>query len=492
MIAGPLAFDRPWFLLAALPLAVFLWRQWRLPGSAAPQWEKVVDAHLLPHLLRVGRQRSETGQRLRLGTAAILAIVALAGPSVDTQQGTAFRHEATRLLVVDLSPPTGEAVADLEDIKRKILDLLQAMPEGNTGLIVYAGEPYLVVPPTSDPANVALFVRELSGDALPVPGNRPEYALSLAGRSLANSPRGKGEIIWMTTAPPLKLHLDRLPHARLAIWSLPAGGTPSPGPGAQAALRVRFSEDQSDIASLGAFLATGVRETEQASVARRKAIGYWLLLPLLLLLAPGIRQGRAGLLIGPALLTTLLLPVPADAGASYPALLADRLAWRHFRDGDVLQASRLFRDASWRAAANYRLGQYAAAADDWARLDDPVAHYNRGNTLARQGRYLEALDAYDRSLAQRPDDADTRHNRDLVERLLRQDRSPDASAGGQPPPAGKAPPKSGKENSSREQEADRLAEQWLRRVPEQGGTLFRRKIMIEHQRRLSGAAEKAW
>lgn len=492
MIAGPLAFDRPWFLLAALPLAFFLWRLWRLPGSAAPQWEKVVDAHLLPHLLSVGRQRGETGQRLRLGAAAILAILALAGPGVDTRQGTAFRHEATRLLVVDLSPPSGEAVADLEDIKRKILDLLQAMPEGNTGLIVYAGEPYLIVPPTSDPANVALFVRELSGDALPVPGNRSEYALALADRSLANSPRGKGDIIWMTAVPPLELHLDRVPHARLAIWSPPAAGPLPPDPGAQAALRVHFTEDQSDIASLGAFLAAGARETAQVSAARREAIGYWLLLPLLLLLAPGIRQGRAGLLAVPALLSALLMPAPADAGAPYPALLANRIAWRHFQDGDVLWASRLFRDTNWRAAANYRLGQYAAAADDWARLDDPVAHYNRGTALARQGRYLEALDAYDRSLAQRPDDADTRHNRDLVERLLRQDRSPDASAGGQPPPAGKAPPKSGKENTPQEQEADRLAEQWLRRVPEQGGTLFRRKIMIEHQRRLSGAAEKAW
>lgn len=492
MIAGPLAFDRPWFLLAALPLAFLLWHLWRLPVSAAPQWEKVIDAHLLPHLLSVGQQQSETGQRLRLGIAAALAILALAGPSVDAQQGNAFRREATRLLVVDLSRPPGEAVADLEGIKQKILDLLQAMPEGNTGLIVYAGEPYLVVPPTSDPANVALFVRELTGDALPVPGNRPEYALALAGRSLANSPGGQGDIIWITATPPLELHLDRAPQARLAIWSPPASGAPSPGPGAQAALRASFTEDQRDIASLSAFLAASTRETEKVSAARRKAIGYWLLLPLLLLLAPGIRQGRAGLLTLPALLFVLLMPGPADAGEQYPALLANRLAWRHFQDGDVLQASRHFRDAHWRAAANYRLGQYAAAADDWARLDDPVAHYNRGNALARQGRYLEALDAYDRSLAQRPDDADTRHNRNLVERLLRQDRSPDTSSGGQPPPAGKAPPTSGKENAPQEQEAARLAEQWLRQVPERGGTLFRRKIMIEHQRRLSGAAERAW
>lgn len=485
-MAGSLAFDRPWFLLAALPLAFLLWRQWRLPVSAAPQWAKVVDAHLLPHLLTVGQSRSETGQRLRLGIAALLATLALAGPSVDTQQGNAFRREATRLLVVDLSPPPGDTAADLEGIRQKILDLLHAMPEGNTGLIVYAGEPYLVVPPTSDPANVALFVRELSGDALPVPGSRPEYALALASRTLANSPEGKGDVVWITATPPRELHLDRAPHARLAIWSPPASGAPPPGPAPRAALHASFSEDQRDIASLSAFLAASTRETEKVSAAERQAIGYWLLLPLLLLLAPGIRQGRAGLLTLPALLFTLLMPVPADAGEPYPALLANRLAWRHFQDGDVLQASRLFRDAHWRAAAHYRLGQYAAAADDWARLDDPVADYNRGNALARLGRYPEALDAYDRSLARRPDDADTRHNRGLVERLLRQERSPDAGSGGQPPPTG------GQENAPQEREAARLAEQWLRQVPERGGTLFRRKIASEHQRRLSGTTERAW
>ncbi|MCZ7598083.1 MAG: tetratricopeptide repeat protein [Gammaproteobacteria bacterium] len=73
-----------------------------------------------------------------------------------------------------------------------------------------------------------------------------------------------------------------------------------------------------------------------------------------------------------------------------------------------------------------RGGRQAFSDDDGA--DGP---YNLGNALARAGRLHEALEAYDAALERHPEDADARHNRDLVADLL--ERQNAAGAGPSPP-----------------------------------------------------------
>src|SRR5690606_29153156 len=58
-------------------------------------------------------------------------------------------------------------------------------------------------------------------------------------------------------------------------------------------------------------------------------------------------------------------------------------------------------------------------------------HYNRGNALARSGDLQQALDAYDAALAIAPDDADTLHNRALVEQALAQQQAAQDQSQGQ-------------------------------------------------------------
>ncbi|MEN8260074.1 MAG: tetratricopeptide repeat protein, partial [Pseudomonadota bacterium] len=55
-------------------------------------------------------------------------------------------------------------------------------------------------------------------------------------------------------------------------------------------------------------------------------------------------------------------------------------------------------------------------------INTPEAHYNRGNALAKLGQFPEALDAYEKALKLDPANADARYNKDLVEKLLRQNR----------------------------------------------------------------------
>src|SRR5262249_44561524 len=70
----------------------------------------------------------------------------------------------------------------------------------------------------------------------------------------------------------------------------------------------------------------------------------------------------------------------------------------------------------------YRAEDYAGSAEALADQKGPEARYNLGNALARAGRLEDALAAYDETLAAVPDHADARFNRDLVAKLLEQQK----------------------------------------------------------------------
>jgi Ca-activated chloride channel homolog len=145
--------------------------------------------------------------------------------------------------------------------------------------------------------------------------------------------------------------------------------------------------------------------------------GPWLLLPLLLLGMLAFRRGYVLVLL------LLVLPLPHPAYAfDWNSLWQrdDQRAQQAMQAGDTKQAAELFRNAEWRAAANYRAGNYQAAAEGLQHLDSADAAYNRGNALAKQGKLQEAMSAYDEALKRDPKNGDAQFNRELVEKLLKQ------------------------------------------------------------------------
>jgi Ca-activated chloride channel homolog len=81
------------------------------------------------------------------------------------------------------------------------------------------------------------------------------------------------------------------------------------------------------------------------------------------------------------------------------------------------QAAFLFEDAAWRAAANYRQGDYEASLSDLADLNDINSLYNRGNALAMLYRLNEAIDIYRRVLTIDPDHEAAANNLEVVAAL---------------------------------------------------------------------------
>jgi Ca-activated chloride channel family protein len=98
----------------------------------------------------------------------------------------------------------------------------------------------------------------------------------------------------------------------------------------------------------------------------------------------------------------------------------DQQAAQALQNGEYEQAARLAEDPAYRGSALYRQGDYEKAIEEFERMPDADASYNRGNALARLSKYKDAISAYDRALELRPDMEDALANKAAVEALLNQ------------------------------------------------------------------------
>jgi tetratricopeptide (TPR) repeat protein len=93
-----------------------------------------------------------------------------------------------------------------------------------------------------------------------------------------------------------------------------------------------------------------------------------------------------------------------------------------------------------------RSGEYAAAIDETKRAlpaeDDDVAadsEYALGNHYVGASRIIDAIEAYKRALIRRPDDADAKHNLEVLTRQLDATPSPSPTLVPPTPPPGTPP-----------------------------------------------------
>lgn len=505
---------RPWWLLALLPCWALAWTVARTPRAAFGNWTGVVDADLLPHLVDPAHTGRRGAVRILIAVGLTLTIIALAGPALEGRTDVALRSDAMRVLVADLSPALEDAhdgASLVEALQVELLDLLARMPEGQTALIAYADEPYLLAPPTTDSATLRMLVTELAPDALPVAGDRPERALRMAANLLARNGAATRDVLWLSTggaasAPSLQTVAELQAEAvRVSLLRLgaenDARGALHDAILASGGLDLARRTDDHDVSALLAHLdrASTLRQERIPTRSTPRELGPWLLALLLPLAALAFRRGVF------TLLAALLLTPPPAANAGDFAdwwQIPDQRAMETLRSGAAETAATRFTDARWKAVAHYRAGAYTNAAALLEPFDDADSLYNRGNALARLQRLDEALQAYDAALRRRPDDADILHNRDLVRELMKRPPPPQSGQGepGTPPPAPRnapsaaspPPPAPVARRDMHEQEAESLAEQWLRRVPDEPAGLLRRKLELEHRRRQSGEAPRPW
>lgn len=440
---------RPLWLLGLLALPLLAWA-WRARARRRSAWREAVDPHLLAHLLEPG-----SGARARqpwLALAALaLACLALAGPGWRKVEQPLWQARAPLVVALDLSNQAMAAdlpPSRLLQARAKIAALLQARRGGQVALVAYADDAYTVSPLTDDPRNVAVFLDALQPEVMPEDGNRPERAIERAAQLLRQAGFDHGDILLLTghgdsgaeaaaaraardgyrvsvlalgteAGAPYRRVDGSLAHARRDTGALRSLATA--GDGRYAALQA----GQDDLQALGVLepRQAGTRAARGQKAATWRDEGYWLLPPLLLLAALAFRRGAALAL----LLVCIGVPAPpASAQAQSPAARPPQAGapasgaslWRRADQQDYRRLQR--------GEQAYRKGDYAAASQAFGGVRGADAAYNAGNALARQGRYEEAIAAYDRALRQQPRMADAQANRDAVDAAMKR----------KPPPGG--------------------------------------------------------
>ena len=449
-------FLRPAWLLALPPGLVLVWAYARRLRSGE-RWRDLCDPALLPHLLLRRDVKAVSLLPLLVGCGLVLAVLALAGPTWHSRDLPVHRVLEARIVVLDLSrsmdapdlPPSRLARA-----RFKAAEVFAMTEEGQAGLVVYAGDAFLVSPLTDDSATLSAMLPALTTELMPVRGSRADLGLRRAGDLLAQAGHRYGEIILIADSAEDVRAVEAA--AELAgkgfTVSVLAAGTPEGAPiplpqggflkdgggtivvpraGTRELREVaragggRFAKMSGDHRDLQYLLSSQARwrhETEESEHAARnwRDEGPWLVLALLPLAALAFRRGW--LLV---LACLLVAPIEPAHALEWQDLWArpDQQAAAALARGDPVAAIDEAESEKWRAPALYRNREYAAAAEAYGGLEGEDAHYNRGNALARAGRLRDALDAYDEALALVPDLEDAIFNRQLVEELLQQNQS---------------------------------------------------------------------
>ena len=192
-------FLRPWWLLALLPVLVFLAALWH-QHHAASAWQHAIDRSLLPYLLDKDRG---SGRRpaLLLLAAWGLCVLALAGPVWRKLPQPVQQRQDALVIVLDLS--LSMYVQDhqpnrIDLARRKLRDVLNLRSEGQTGLVVYAGDAHIVTPLTDDVVTISAMVPALEPNIMPLFGSEPVLAVDTAIGMLDEAAVGRGRILLMT------------------------------------------------------------------------------------------------------------------------------------------------------------------------------------------------------------------------------------------------------------------------------------------------------
>ncbi len=452
-------FLRPLWLLALPFWGAFVFYFWRQRGQASG-WQQIADPALFRYLTgaagEMGAPRSWPRWALLVGGA--LLWLALAGPVFQQLPQPLFRAQSGAVIVLDLSQSM--RAADLKPsrlvrAKQKLQDILQLRREGQTGLIVFAGSAFDVVPMTSDYRAIVAMLDALTPSIMPAQGSMASLALQRAGAMLQRNRVRHGTVLLLTdgvdaaavsaaerlraagqrvhvigigtaAGAPIPLDSDRgsgfvqddagniviakLQADRLRAVAEAGGGVYRP-----------ISFDDRDIQALPGLkpdrLATQLQKEkmEKMHTDLWREEGPWLVLLVLPLLSLIFRRGVLLLLIVP-----WLCPDPSYAMQWQDLWQRPDQQAAALMAHDPAKAAARFSDRQWQGAAYYRAGKYAQAAKAFGTPHSADGWYNKGNALAKAGKLKAALDAYNHALKIDPQHADAAFNRDLVNKALQQ------------------------------------------------------------------------
>lgn len=447
---------RPYWLLALLPafaLFILLLRQ----KLAQSRWQGIIDEDLMPHVLEQQASSQSRWPLWFLLLAWVLTSIAMAGPSWKQLPQPVLKKESALVIVLDMS--LSMAAQDLKPersvrAKQKVIDILKERTEGETALITYAGEAFVVTPLTDDMDTVSNLIPSLSPFIMPALGSRPDKAIEKAQQLLIDTGKHSGKILLMTDGI-IKKDIKRIkkvlnPKFDLSVMaigtedgapvSLPEKGFLRDNSGAivlpkldldpikdlASELDIRWypmSYEDKDWEYLLADESESVDESEEESRSfdQWSDAGYTLIAFIILI---ALFSFRCGWMLSIALVVGL---------QSENTLAEESFGWKDLwqtKDQQAAElyntqpskAAELFEDKAWQGSSYYRAKDYGNSLQSFGEIDNKTAqdHYNHGNALAQSSNLDQAIEAYEQALKLDPKMKDAQFNKELIEKLKEQ------------------------------------------------------------------------
>ena len=471
-------FLEPLWLLALLPLAALFWLVSQT-NTDSRAWEKIIDANLLPLLLQGEDKNTSRFPRFLLAAVWFLVVIALADPVWEKIPRPVFQTNAARVIVLDLS--NSMLIDDLKPSRLararfKVEDILSGEEEGQTGLVLFAGEAFTASPLTRDTETIRSILKVLTPQIMPAQGSRADLGLMKAHELLKQSGIANGQVLLIADGVSQKsasinaakaLRNDGHKVSVMAVGTK-AGGKINFRNNVSRTVKL-VEEPLSNIAKSGGgnyhLMTTNNTDlkrllssaTDNSSLEEKQSTsdadeniqnrewhstGPWLVLILLPFAALVFRKGwllniaAVSLIFGLSSQPKEVMAAENESQSQSQPQELSQTNWQNLlerltknkaqRANQALinqqyeKARDLSSDPLGRGSAEFKLEEYEEALDSFKQAQGADARYNEANTLAKLEKYEEAIAAYDEALELDSGMQDALDNKKTIEDFLKQ------------------------------------------------------------------------
>ncbi|TMP26951.1 hypothetical protein CWB99_16755 [Pseudoalteromonas rubra] len=444
----------PWFLLTGM--------QWLKRHRSTD--EALIAPHLVQVVLENGPRKQRKSTPWLVSLLLLLSVLAAAGPSFEKHTVPVFKSKQARVLVMDMSYSmyaTDIQPNRLTQARFKTLDMIEQFTEGDTALVAYAGDAFVVSPLTDDVKTLENLVPSLSPEIMPSKGANVLAGLDQAKTLLDQAGYNEGEIILISdeveqnelsdiaellNGTGYRLHVYGIGTPDGAPIGLPEGGflkdrygqivVPKLYPERLAALASRlggryatYTPSDNDIKTFAPSKVTDLDSNEQPSETLWHLDAGKYLLFVIVPLALWLMRSQP-LTLG--LFVVALLQPQTGYTADWTSWFKnqDQQALESYQQGNFEQAKSA-QDPLLKGTALYKAGEYEQAAEQLKHTTSATGQYNYGNALAKSGQLDQAIAAYEQALQLDPEFKQAQDNKQLVESLKEQQQQSQQQNGDQ-------------------------------------------------------------
>ncbi|OED44956.1 hypothetical protein ACH42_06230 [Endozoicomonas sp. (ex Bugula neritina AB1)] len=441
---------------------------WLLYGRNADRhgWREIIAPHLFHHL----KQKSGSSLLLRpaivMMTILVVALLALAGPSIQREVPEAVDNQSATIILLDnsLSMYSGDiSPTRYERARQKIYRFQSLRPGAKNALITYSGSAHTITPLTDDPYFFNLYLDAIEPAMMPAEGMNLAAALEKAESLLPGTKEPVSLLIITDSLKESDINrlVDfreryKLPVLTLAVGTAKGGDLNLPeemklGHTVDTRLPVDefvslrnsgidvigITSDDEDMQWLDHRMnQTSQRVHNSNSDFQWQNNGLWLVWCLIPLTLLWFRKGWTlfSLLLASSL-SLSIVPTTAKADVIDWWLTPDQQGQLAFNYEQYVEAASKFQDLYWQGLSYYRAGLYAQASSAFGQLARNAgasgsvlnmtermakASFYEANSLSQMKEWEKALTAYDRALSLNPVFPEAKKNRDAVVYIVKQ------------------------------------------------------------------------